>query len=98
VTIVASCQACGGTGDRRHWVVHRPGCTLSLAAVDCREAGELTRPCRYLGHCNVERRGIQVQTGMRGELCVWFELHRKRLGPDPDGSAERAAIQGESAP
>jgi hypothetical protein len=96
VSLLASCQLCGGTGDRRHWLAHKPGCLLRHDAADCREADDLARPCRYLAHCHAERRGIQVQAGMRGDLCAWFQQHRARLGPDPERAAERQAIQGET--
>ncbi len=89
MTPTASCQACGNVASRRGWLTHSPGCTLALAAADCREADDLARPCRYLAHCHQERRGIQVQNGMRGALCVWFEGHQAKLGPDPDGAASQ---------
>lgn len=97
MTPAASCQACGHIASRRGWLTHAPGCTLALTAADCREADDLARPCRYLVHCHQERRGIQVQNGMRGALCVWFERHQAKLGPDPAGAADRAAIPGETA-
>lgn len=96
MTLLASCQVCGQVAGRRGWLTHAPGCTLALTAADCRDADDLARPCRYLAHCNVERRGIQVQAGMRGELCTWFGLHQAKLGPDPDGAAARAASPGDS--
>jgi hypothetical protein len=76
--------------------VHRPGCTLRGTDADCREADDFARPCRFLGSCHLERRSIAVQGGLRGVNCWAFEQHLQKLGPDPEASAERAAIQGES--
>jgi len=106
----ASCHLCGAPATRRTWIVHKQGCTLRHDAADCREAGDITQPCRFLGSCHVERRTIAVQAGLRGANCWAFSQRMEREfaehqqvaskaqppRPDPEATAERSTIQGET--
>jgi hypothetical protein len=94
MTPIASCHRCGGHATRATWLVHRSGCPLRVTDADCREAEDLSQPCRFVGTCHAERRSIAVQGGLRGSLCWAFDGLFRKLG-DPTAAAERAAIQAE---
>lgn len=92
----ASCQRCRATAKRGMFISHRPACDLDLREAGCLEA-DLARPCRFLATCSETRRRQMVAAGLRGTACWAFAQLIEKLGPDPAGAADRAAIPGETA-